>query len=483
MKIHASWNIILFAIGIIFGDILANILQLKFFSSWLWLVLSILLLVFSIIVSRVPFLLLAFASGFILISFRVAPNFLAQDIYQDLYNQVATISGQVSKDPDESNGKLNLALNNLVLENGTKLSGTLFTQVVNLDVRRSDYLTISGELLPSFGTYSASIFRPEIVNLARPEPGDLFLQIRDFFAQGIKDYLPAKEVSIGLGYLLGQKSGVDESFSEALRVVGLTHIIVTSGAHLGILIGVARKIFGKISRFASLLFSIIFTIIFIGITGVSASMLRASFVVILSLICWYYGRHIHPARLILLAAATTLIISPSYISELGWLLSFASFSGIMIVAPFLTKFFYGPQRKPGFLPSTIISTLSASILCIPILLYFFGSISLISIFANLLILPTISIAMGLTFLTGVFAIFLPFLANLVSKLALIVFDYQIIVVEFFYDKKMFLVELPSENPLVFLLYLPVAAIAIIKFFLYLKARRRPPSKFIKPMLA
>ena len=203
-------------------------------------------------------------------------------------------------------------------------------------------------------------------------------------------------------------------------------------------------------------------------------MLRASFVVILSLICWYYGRHIHPARLILLAAATTLIISPSYISELGWLLSFASFSGIMIVAPFLTKFFYGPQRKPGFLPSTIISTLSASILCTPILLYFFGSISLISIFANLLILPTISIAMGLTFLTGVFAIFLPFLANLVSKLALIVFDYQIIVVEFFYDKKMFLVELPSENPLVFLLYLPVAAIAIIKFFLYLKARRRPP---------
>ena len=481
MRVHASWSIITFDFGVIIGDIFACIFEPTLFSSFIWLVLSLIILVVAIIMSNIPALILAFLAGIIIVMNRAAPSFISKDYYRNLIGKTVTISGEIIKDP-EDNGE---GKKNLTIRSTKEYKGQIFTQVSNIDIKRSDKITISGELSEGFSNFDAVIFRPEIQNVDRPEPGDIFLKIRDFFAGGIKDYLPDKQASLGLGYLLGQKSGVDKSFQESLRTVGLTHIIVASGAHLGVLVGIARKIFGKFSRFSSLLSGLIFMFLFIGITGLSASMLRAGLVTGLSLIAWYYGRNVQPARIIFLVAAITLIINPAYLTDLAWLLSFASFFGILIVAPILIKFFYNQTKKPGFIASTFISSISAALLCTPILLYFFGSVSLISVIANILILPTISIAMGLTFLTGLFAIFIPILANFIGQLDLLLLNYQISVVEFFGDKKMFLIEIPAENPLVFLLYIPVIVVIIttlIKQINKIKKHRKLQNS-IKPMLA
>ena len=40
---------------------------------------------------------------------------------------------------------------------------------------------------------------------------------------------------------MGEKSGLSDSFSETLSAVGMTHVVVASGAHLGILIGFAKN--------------------------------------------------------------------------------------------------------------------------------------------------------------------------------------------------------------------------------------------------
>ena len=233
--------------------------------------------------------------------------------------------------------------------------------------------------------------------------------------------------------------------------------------------GFARKLFGKISRFASFLVAISATLFFIGITGLSASMLRAGLVTGLSLLLWYFGREIHPIRLIILVAAVTLIYSPFYVTDLAWLLSFLSFSAILVAAPAIIKFLYGKDKKPSFISSTLISSFAAAILTSPVLLYFFGQISLISVFANLLILPTVSIVMGLTFLTGIVALFLPPLANAFGHLATLVIDYQANVANFFAEQKNFLFSMEANNPLVFLLYIPL--IVVIFTTVFLKVRK------------
>ena len=171
---------------------------------------------------------------------------------------------------------------------------------------------------------------------------------------------------------------------------------------------------------------------------------------ILNLSAWYVGRKIAAWRLILLVAAFTLMIEPSFIVNLGWLLSFASFMGIMVLGPRMSRFFYG-EKKPGFVASTVMTTIAATLMTLPITLYYFGTASLISVVANLLILPTLPIAMGLTFMTGVVA-GVPLIETVVAWCTTKMLDFHILVVEFFGAGREFLVEIDPYQWWVFLFY-------------------------------
>ena len=144
------------------------------------------------------------------------------------------------------------------------------------------------------------------------------------------------------------------------------------------------------------------------------------------------------------------MINPMFLIDLGWLLSFASYAGIMMIGPALTKYFYG-NKKPGFISLLVLTTISATLMTLPITLYYYGTISLISVLANLLILPTLSYAMGLTFLMGVVA-GVPLIEMIVSWCAMRMLDFHIAVVEWFGGMRQFLVEIPTYNVWVFLAY-------------------------------
>lgn len=148
--------------------------------------------------------------------------------------------------------------------------------------------------------------------------------------------------------------------------------------------------------------------------------------------------------------AFTLILNPTFIFNVAWLLSFASYSGIMMLGPGLSKFFYG-DKKPGFIASVVLTTIAATLMTLPITLYFFGQVSIISVVANLLILPTLSYAMGLVFLTGVFS-GVPGISVAVSFLATKLLDFHILVVEFFGSMEQFLIKIEPYSPWVFIIY-------------------------------
>ena len=452
---------LIFCISIIIGDVAAFILRANFFGSFLWLIFAAVALLTALFVSRRITIILAILAGLVIPFYRVAPIISAKDYYQNLINKNIVVSAKIVKDPAESdNGKFNLVLGDIVINNES-LPGEVFAQINSLQIsedfmlRRSDYVELSGNFSEGFGSYAGSILRADIKSASRPTPGDIFVEMCDFFADKIRDYIPSPENGLALGYLLGQKTGVDKTFQDALRIVGLTHIVVASGAHLGTLTGAARKLFGRFSRFAGATAGALMTLFFIGITGFSASMVRAGLVTFLSLITSYVGRKIKPLNLIIFVAAATLVYNPNYLTDLAWLLSFGSFTGILVLAPAIIKFFYGKSRQPNFIFNTLITSFSAALVCTPILLYFFGQFSLISVIANLLILPTVSIAMGLTFFTGVFAICVPPLASVFGRVTTLLLDYQISVVNFFSEQKIFLVETEAGNPTVLLFFVPL----------------------------
>lgn len=296
---------------------------------------------------------------------------------------------------------------------------------------------------------------------AENEP--LLIDFKTDFKNRIKSALPDESEGLALGYLLGDKSELGDTLKETIATVGLTHLIVASGAHLGIILNFIRKTFGKFTRFVGLLSALIAVALFIGIIGLTPSALRAGLVAVMSLLAVYFGRDLKPSRLVLYAAATTILIDPTYPTNLSWLLSFASFSAILLLAPALELYFYGPDKNPSFLGSLLLASLSATLLTAPLLLFYFGQISFISILANILISPTLAFTMLATFLTGL-------LPNpLTAFVAHLLVQYHIKVANFFAEQTAFLLTIDKNNSLVFLLYLPIIAT-------YLLLRRANQSK-------
>lgn len=289
----------------------------------------------------------------------------------------------------------------------------------------------------------------------------LLIDFKTDFKERIKSALPDESEGLALGYLLGDKSELNTTLKETISAVGLTHLIVASGAHLGIILKFTKKSLGKISRLVGLISALAAVGLFIGIIGLTPSALRAGLVAVLSLLTAHFGRDLKPGRLILYAATATILINPLYPINLSWLLSFASFSAVLVLAPELELYFYGPDKKPSTLASLLIASLSATLLTAPILLFYFGQISLISVLANLLISPTLAITMLFTFLTGV----LPNPAT--AFLAHLLVQYHIAVSAILSEQTTFLIEIDKNNPLVFLIYLPVLII-----FIYLRHSSR-----------
>ncbi|MBQ2695019.1 ComEC/Rec2 family competence protein [Candidatus Saccharibacteria bacterium] len=484
--IHQSYFVVALATGIITGTILGIIFRINFFASPLWLVFTTLLFIYAYFHPTFIFMAITFTAGLILSFFRITTELQGEDYIRNLQNQTVIVTGTIDSDPnqDEEKGTTKVKLTNLVFsddktnnadptttnqatanQNATphQITGTIYATLrQTTEIKRTDRITLKGELLQGFGTYAGYLYQPNIIKIEHQDPPDWILQIRNWFADRIKTQLDETEANLGLSYLLGMKTNLDPELSDNLRIVGLVHIVVASGAHLSILVEVTKKLFGKLSRFSALLFSILFILFFMAMVGWTPSILRAGIMSILTLSAWYVGRKFAPWRIILLVASITLIMNPMFIINLGWLLSFASFAGIMILGPKLTKFFYG-DKQPKFIASTIITTISATLMTLPITLFYYGTASLISVLANLLILPTLPYAMGLTLLSGIFAN-IPAIGFITTKLL----DFHIGTVNFFAEAKSFLVEIDAYQPQVFVIYL----IIVIPFAFGLLYRHR-----------
>lgn len=455
------------ASGIIIGTLLSIIFRWEIFASPLWMIVSLIFLIFSFVKPNKITIIFAIIAGTILVSFRASVDLAGAEMLGGLVNKNMEITGTVSEDPDVDGGTVSLKLKDIVASD-VEMKGKIFVQVNTSEkTERSDIVTVKGKITEGFGNYSGAMYRPELIKITHPEPGDVFLHARNWFSARVKKYLPEEESQLALAYTAGMKSELKNEVVDVLRIVGLTHIVVASGTHLSIITEFVRKIFGRLSKFASIFFSILFVLLFGGVIGWTASITRAAIVTIISLLTASVGRKMEAWRIILISMAITLMISPMYIMDLGWQLSFGSFIGILLVSPIITKWLYG-EKKPNKVVEIMIATVSAQLLLIPIILYHFGAISIISIIANLLILPTIPAVMVLTFSLGILSF--PVVGEILGALIKIIIDYHLLIVNFLAEQKMFLIEIKSENPAVFLLYILI--LVPVGYIIFLQERKR-----------
>jgi competence protein ComEC len=430
-RIHVSWLIAVLSIAIVCGVIVAPRVDSTLFSSVAWVISGSVLGVVALWRQRlyvIPFVVIA---GLVIGLWRGSVTQIQLAPYHQLVGHSVLITGIVTEDVDiGKNNELIIRLKVTAIEGHAMTGAVWLSTTTTADIKRGDYVSVQGKLSDGFGSFAASMYRAKLISVQRPEPGDVARQLRDGFAEGVRQAIPEPQASLGIGYVVGQRRALPEDLVQALQIAGLTHVIVASGYNLTILVRLARRLFVRVSKYLSALSAGGMIVVFMAVTGLSPSMSRAGLVAGLSLLAWYYGRKFHPMVLLPFAAAITLLINPSFgWNDLGWQLSFAAFAGVMVVAPLLQRYFFG-DKKPGTIRQILGETICAQIVTLPILVLAFGQFSNIAVIANLLVLPLVPLAMLLTFIGGVAGLIVPAMAPIVGLPADWLLGYMIQVAEY-----------------------------------------------------
>lgn len=294
-------------------------------------------------------------------------------------------------------------------------------------VYKGDIVQIEGKVYASRGGRQLRMSFAELKVLGRN--GSAVDTTRRKFAAGMESALPEPLASFGLGILIGQRSTLPDTVTKELSVVGLTHIIAVSGYNLTIIMGGARRVLRNRSKYQTLILSLLLVSLFLLMTGFSASIVRAAIVSVMSLLAWYYGRNFRPILLIALAASVTAGWNPLYIwSDIGWYLSFMAFFGVLIIAPLIGRRLFG-DKEPKTLTAILLETFCALLMTIPFVLYIFEQVSVVALFANLLIVPLVPLAMLLALVAGLGGMMLPILGGLIGWPAKILLTYMLDLVQ------------------------------------------------------
>lgn len=300
-------------------------------------------------------------------------------------------------------------------------------------VLRHDRVILSGKLRSGFGTRVASMSFAEIQVVGRSN--SKIESFRRHFSAQLFSQLSEQNAALALGILVGQRTTISDENEQNLRAVGLTHIIAVSGYNLSVLVRLVRRRLTKLSKFQSTLLSVLLVIIFVTIAGASASIVRAAWVIGLSLAAWYFGRTIRPIVLLMLSAAASAWFNPGFLwFDLGWWLSFAAFFGVLMVGPQLQSRLFA-TKKPHFLTQVAIESFAASLLTAPLIIWAFERTSTVSLIANMLVVPVIPIVMVLVFAAGIAAFVSSdfIVSKLVITLASLSLSYVLLVADYLAD--------------------------------------------------
>lgn len=373
-----------------------------YFVSAGWIVCGVFLFVIASVNRQRLAVILVIIAGFLIGAARGGINQIGLNTYQPLFGKNVTVEGTVVEDTAfGAAGDQHIKINNITVK-GEGLQGIIWLSTQSLtEIKRSDRVKVSGRLSEGFGNFPAAIYRADLISVERIEYSDVARDIRDKFADGVRKVVEEPQASLGIGYLVGQRTALPEDLTENLRILGLTHIIVASGYNLSILVRFSRRLFAKISKYLTILVGFVLTFSFVLITGLSPSMTRAGLVTGLCLVAWYFGRAIHPLVLLPFAACVTALINPAYVwGDLGWYLSFAAFGGVIVLSPLLIHYFWGAVR-PNSLLQILVETVSAQLATMPIIALAFGQYAPLAIVSNLLVLPLVAFAMAATSLAAV----------------------------------------------------------------------------------
>lgn len=332
---------------------------------------------------------------------------------------VVTVFGVVSEEPDERDTYTNLRVEVDEVQALGTLHDTHGTVLVRFpaqsEVKYGDRIQATGTLLApavlDTFDYRDKLARQGIFSTMQPinsriighDEGNWFreglIDIKTRAQASIEDALSEPQASLLSGVLLGDDKGLPFGVKDAFNATGTSHVIAISGFNMTLIAvmvaGFLKAMFK--SKTVVVVISILVMTIYTIFVGASGAVVRAAVMSAILIIAEAMQRRTFvPASL----AATAMVMSlldPWILWDIGFQLSFAAVLGMALLTPSLDRSFtafmqYRLGERTGkqvaaWLSEPLIVGFAAQVFTLPIILFYFGRLSLISPVVNLLIVP------------------------------------------------------------------------------------------------
>lgn len=241
----------------------------------------------------------------------------------------------------------------------------------------------------------------------------LAFMIRDKLAGIIDQTMSAASGAVVKGVMLGIRGEIPAETNQAFMTTGIVHILSVSGFHVGILLAALlglRQLLGAGPQL-DLLLAVPVLLVYLIMTGLGPAVVRAGVMAGLLLLANRLERPADWPTAMALAALVVLLGQPLLLFDVGFQLSFLATWGLFYLTPVLLKWLSFLPRPVGV---ALAAPLAAQLATLPVVVRYFNLLSPVSLLANLVALPLVSVIMliGVVAL-GVGLIYLP-LAGIIN---------------------------------------------------------------------
>ena len=143
-----------------------------------------------------------------------------------------------------------------------------------------------------------------------------------------------------IGILVGARTDISEEIETSFKTSNLTHLLAVSGSHITYIITAFAFVLSKSSKKFIRIFTIIFLIFFMALTGYTASVVRATIMGIIMLLASLLYRKSDTINNLGISSFIILLSNPYAIIDLGFLLSYSGTIGIILLGNIIMEKMY-----------------------------------------------------------------------------------------------------------------------------------------------
>lgn len=228
--------------------------------------------------------------------------------------------------------------------------------------------------------------------------GNLIFKVRRHIDEIISKTNNKQTAGLLRGLLLADRSEIDYEVKLNFINAGVIHILAVSGLHVGYVLLFFIVLFGRFNLYLRSLLIIIGIFSFMLITGVPASVFRATLMASIIIVAFVTNRSTNLLNSIALSAVIILLIEPQQIFNTGFQLSYSAVLSIALIYPIIQREVQLLKIKSEFLKKVLLFigvSLSVQIGTLPFTVAYFNKISVISLLANLFVIPLAALIVGL----------------------------------------------------------------------------------------